>query len=99
MSEKASVSSPVQSVVIQRVDWWMAEVSQYGYASELCDGPHSDREGVEQALYLIRGLGLERGRKFCCVRIEQSEVLPVDCDVNHEALADCRMMIDRASSG
>lgn len=97
--KKKSNPAPVESVVIQRVDWWLAEVSRYGYASELCDGPHDDRDGVEQALYLIRGLGLERGRKFCCVRIEQSEVLPVAHDVNHEAVADCRMMIDQASSG
>ena len=71
--------------VIQRVDWWLAQVSRYGYACSLCDGPHSDRERVEQALYLIRSLEPERGRKFCCVRVEQSDIQPVAHDVEHES--------------
>ena len=83
-----------QSVVIE---WWLGTRSQYGYVDSLEDGPHSDRDGVEQALYLIRGLGLERDRKFCCVRIEQSDVDPIAHDVNEDALSDCRMMVDRAS--
>jgi hypothetical protein len=57
---------------IERVDWWLAEVNQYGYAAELCDGPHSDRVGVEKALSLYRDFGLENGRTFCCVRVEQT---------------------------
>jgi hypothetical protein len=98
-TEKTSESAAVDAVVTQRVDWWLAEINQHGYVSDLCDGPHSDRAGVEKALYLFRGMGLERDRRFCCVRVEQSEVVAVAHDVNHEALADCRMMIDRASSG
>lgn len=92
------MSASDQPIVIERVDWWLAEVSRYGYASELHDGPHSDRSGVEQALHLIRGLGLERGRKFCCVRVEQTVVEAKPHDTNEEALSDCRMMIDRSTS-
>lgn len=84
-----SVAAPA----VDRVDWWLAEVGQYGYATDLVDGPHSDREGVEEALYLIRGLGLSRCRKFCCVRVEQSAVDPKPHDTNHAALDDCRSML------
>jgi hypothetical protein len=91
-------SAPVDRIVIERVDWWLAEVSPHGYAGKLCDGPHDDRAGVEQALHLIRGLGLERGRKFCCVRMEQTSVEAKPHDTNEEALRDCRMLIDRSTS-
>lgn len=76
-------------------NWWLAEKCRYGYANELVDGPHDSREGVEQAFYLIRSLGLQRGREFVCVRVEQSEVAPVAHDVNQEALSNCKMMVDR----
>ncbi len=78
-----------------RVDWWLAEVSRYGYASNLVDGPHSSRDGVEQAAYLIRGLGLQRDRKFCCVRIEQTEVEPKRHDANESAMNDVAKLIAR----
>ena len=81
------------------VNWWLAEKSRYGYANELVDGPHSEREGVEQALFLIRSLGLQRGREFVCVRVEQTEVEPVAHDVDHEALANCKHMIDSNTRG
>ena len=79
------------------VEWWLGSLSEYGYVAELEDGPHEDREGVEQALYLIRSLGLSRDRNFVCVRLEQSEVEPIAHDVNEEALADRRRMVDRMS--
>jgi len=74
-----------------KVDYWLAEVGPYGYATALIDGPHCDRSGVEQALYLIRSLGLERGRSFCCARVEQSAVIAVAHSVNEEALSACRL--------
>lgn len=77
------------------VNWWLAEVSPYGYAMSLDDGPHDDREGVEQSAYLIERLGLTRGRKFCCVRVEQFEVTPKAHDTNQEALKDCQKMMRR----
>jgi hypothetical protein len=59
---------------MDRVNWWLAEVGDYGYAHTLIDGPHSDREGVERALEVFRIMRLERGRKFCCVRLEETEI-------------------------
>jgi hypothetical protein len=76
-----------------RVDWWLALKGPHEYAKELLDGPHSDRAGVEKALYLIRGMGLAGDRKFCCVRVEQTEVEPKPHDTNHEALEICRKVI------
>lgn len=83
---------------IERVDWWLATVCRYGYVNELVDGPHTDRAGVEQALHLIRGMGLERDRDFRCVRVEQTAVELKTHHTNEVALSDCRMMVDRASS-
>lgn len=82
----------------EKTYFWLAELSQYGYACELCDGPHSEREGVEQALYLIRGMGLERGRKFCCVRVEQSDVEAKPHGTNQDALDDCKELIQGGSN-
>lgn len=80
-----------------RVDYWLAEVGLYGYATELTDGPHANREGVEQALYLIRGLGMERGRQFCCVRVEQSDVEAKPHSTNEGALGDCKNMFRKGA--
>lgn len=76
-----------------RVDWWLAEVSQYGYASKLTDGPHSNRAGVEQAAYLIRGLGLQGDRKFCCVRVEQTDVEPKRHDADKVVMEEVALLV------
>lgn len=79
-----------------QVDWWLGEINQHGYVDELMDGPHSDRSGVEKAAYLIGQLGLRRGRKFACVRVEQTPVTPLPHDTDHASLQFCRQMIDWA---
>ena len=76
-----------------RVDWWLAEVSSYGYASKLVDGPHSSRAGVEQAAYLIRGLGLQGDRKFCCVRVEQTDVEPKRHDADKVVMEEVALLV------
>jgi len=81
----------------EQVNYWLAERNQYGVADVLLDGPHSKREGVEQALYLINSLGLSRSTKnrdLCCVRIEQTPVEPKSHNANEEALAACRVMME-----
>lgn len=55
------------------VQFWLAELDQYGNP-KLTDGAHDKREGVEQALYLIKRLGLAGDRKFACARVEITPV-------------------------
>jgi hypothetical protein len=80
----------------ERVNYWLAERNQYGIADVFLDGPHSGREGVEKALYLINSLGLNRSTKnrdLCCVRVEQTSVEPKCHNANEEAIAACREMM------
>lgn len=71
----------------KNIQWWLAETDRNGNAANLADGPHSDREGVEQAAYLIKRLGLTRGRTFAAARVELSEVTPTAHGANEDALS------------
>lgn len=80
----------------ERVNYWLAERNQYGNADVFIDGPHSNREGVEKALYLINSLGLNlstKNRDLCCIRVEQTPVEPKNHNANEEAIAACREMM------
>ena len=66
--------------------FWLAELDQYGNA-KLCDGPHSDRAGVEEAAYLHERLGLKRGRKFACAEVLLTPVSPKPHGANEDALS------------
>jgi hypothetical protein len=68
------------------VQWWLAETDGYGNPT-LSDGPHSDRDGVEQAAYLIKRLGMTRGRTFAAARVELSAVTPAAHGANEDALS------------
>lgn len=68
------------------VQWWLAKLDQYGNP-KLVDGAHSDRAGVEQALYLINRLGLGKGNRYACARVEVTDVEPVAHNANEDALA------------
>lgn len=74
----------------KRTTFWLAEADA---PWKLVDGPHSERAGVEQALYLISGMGMRRGRQFVCVEATVTDVKPIAHDVDHEALAACRDMV------
>lgn len=74
-------------MIEKNVQWWLAETDRNGNAANLADGPHSDREGVEQAAYLIKRLGLTRGRTFAAARVELSEVTPTAHGANEDALS------------
>jgi hypothetical protein len=66
--------------------WWLARLDQYGNPT-LCDGAHSTREGVERALYLIKGLRLDRGDRYAAVHLFVSDVEPKAHGANEEAIA------------
>ena len=72
--------------------WWLATVSDSHGITTLTDGPHDSIEGVEQAAYLMRALGLQRGDKYMAARVELSDVQAKAHKVNHQAVAACREM-------
>jgi hypothetical protein len=65
--------------------FWLVKLDQHDNPT-LNDGPHSDRAGVEQALYLHTALGFNRGAKYGCAKIEITEVEANASDVNHKAI-------------
>lgn len=68
------------------VQWWLAALDQYGNA-RLCDGPHDDRAGVEQALYLLQRLGLAKAPKYAAAEVMLTEIVPQPHGANEEALS------------
>ncbi len=89
----------LDAIVSHSVRWWLAQVGIHGYATDLIDGPHDSREGVEQAMFLFRNLGLGKCKKYCCVRVEESAVQAKPHDTNLDALEVCKHLIDRQTSG
>jgi len=86
----------MESLMEKKVRWWLAEICPlYGYAQKLVDGPHENFTGVQQAAYLIEALGLKGNRQFCCVRVEETPVIPIAHDVNQEDLATLKKTLDR----
>lgn len=67
--------------------FWLATLDQYGNPT-LADGSHSDRAGVEQAVYLLNRLGLSKGRTFACAEVHLTPVSPKPHGANQEAIAD-----------
>lgn len=65
--------------------WWLAELDRYGNA-KLCDGPHQDRGGAEQAATLLRRLGLVRGRTFAVAEVRLTEITGEHDPVNEDAV-------------
>lgn len=51
------------------VQWWVAELDRYGNP-KLTDGAHSERDGCEQAIYLLARLGLAKDTKHAICRVE-----------------------------
>ena len=64
---------------------WLARLDQYGTAS-LVDGPHSERSGVERALYLFDRLGLSAGRSYVCAEVIITPVEAAAHGANEDAL-------------
>ena len=78
------------------MQWWLAELDRYGNP-KLIDGAHSERQGADQAAYLIRSIGLGGAtpRRFAVARVELTEVDERNHEiVNEEAVAACKSMIE-----
>lgn len=65
--------------------WWLASLDRYGNPT-LVDGAHSDRTGVEKALYLRQRLSLAKDERYGAVRLEVFDVEPVAYGANEEAV-------------
>lgn len=66
--------------------FWLAEIDQYGNP-KLIDGSHDDRNGVEQAAYLINSLGLGRGKTYACAEVHLSPVVPKPHGADEDAIS------------
>jgi hypothetical protein len=82
------MTPPINSVSdgLRSPQFWLAELDQYGNPS-LCDGSHNDREGVEQAAYLLNRLGLAKQRRFACAEVILTPVAATPHDADEAALA------------
>ena len=82
---EAALAAPQPDAGLIGVQWWLAELDRYGNA-KLVDGQHSGRAGADKAMYLIKALHLDAGRRFAVARVELSEPKPRGDGVNHEAI-------------
>ena len=82
---EAALSEPQPDAGLIGVQWWLAELDRYGNA-KLVDGQHSGRAGADKAMYLIKALHLDAGRRYAVARVELSEPKPSGEGVNHEAI-------------
>jgi ribosome modulation factor len=66
------------------VQYWLVSLNEHGNPS-LEDGPHSERDGADKALYLLGRLGLARDAKYAIARVELTEPDNKKHAVNEEA--------------
>lgn len=98
-STTCGVSQPEPRAEVTSVQWWLAELDQYGNP-KLSDGAHSERAGADKAMYLIKNLGLDnKGKRWAVARVELSEPQPSADGVNHDAVSACRTMVDATRAG
>jgi hypothetical protein len=72
--------------------YWLVDISSPG-VPKLIDGYHETPQGVNQAAYLIRAMGLgDPSRRFAVAKIELSECVPSAEGVNHEAVQTINSM-------
>ncbi len=74
------------SADLRTPQFWLAELDQYGNP-KLVDGSHEHRAAVEQAAYLFKRLGLEKGKSYACAEVHLSPVEAKPHDANEEALS------------
>lgn len=81
--EPAGRSAPTERNM--ETQWWLAELNMYGNG-KLADGPHTARIGAEQALYLLRRMGMAGDRKFAIAEVRLTEPTGEHGPVNEEAV-------------
>ena len=78
--------------ILQDVGWYLLTVRADGTTS--LDGSHATKRGAEQALKIIKGIGLRKGdeRHFALF------IGPIEAKgkVNSSAIKHCRDMVERA---
>lgn len=67
------------------VQWWLTKLDVHGNPT-LVDGAHRDRAAVEQAAYLLGRLGLSKGAKYACARVEITDVEAKSHGSNEDAV-------------
>lgn len=67
------------------VQWWVAELDRYGNP-KLTDGAHSNREGCEQAIYLMNRLGLSNDIRHAICRVEINPPVAAPHGANEDAI-------------
>lgn len=74
--------------------YWLAELDNYG-TPKLMDGPHDNRNGADEALYLIKRLGLfDQSKKYAIAKVVVSEPDDKDHDINEEAADNVRQLVE-----
>lgn len=81
--------------------YWLGDyknLNSHGWTSnvELVDGPHSDPKGVREAKYIISGIGLDKDKQRNYVMVTIGDIPQGDIDVNEEAIAINRKVVDQA---
>jgi hypothetical protein len=66
--------------------WWLAELDQYGNPS-LTDGAHGERAGAEEALTLLKRLGLAGARRFAIAEVHLTDPTGQHAAVDEESIA------------
>lgn len=80
---------------LPHTEWWLVEITEPHGNIRLADGPHDDRAGVDEAAYLHRALGLQRGRRYAAAEVRLTEATPKPSKgTNHEAVETIRNVME-----
>ena len=69
-----------------KTQWWLAELDQYGNPT-LADGAHREMAGAEEALTILKRLGLAGERRFAIAEVRLSEPTGQHPAVDEESIA------------
>lgn len=77
--------------------YWLAEIDVHGNPT-LVDGAHDKSAGVEQALYLLKRMGLaDRKAKYGMVRLTISDVEAKSHGAHEGSVEACNVMLEHAN--
>lgn len=81
---------------MSKPQYWLAEVDQHGNPT-LVDGSHDKPSGVEQAMYLLRKLGLAKaGQKYGMAKVVITDVEPKSHGAHVGSIEACNIMLEHA---